>query len=284
MAIVEFNRETCTKCGNCSAVCSWSLIVLREDNSPGFFPGVDEFCIHCGQCVAVCPTGSVRHQDIPVEECSPIAKKQEVSFTQASSLIKTRRSIRVFKDKPVPRELLESVIDIARYAPTADNFEEVKWLIIDNKAEFNKLNMLSSESFRLVSENRAEPWSNIRYVDTPWPEFFKRIPRMLELGIGFKTMDEPARVITYAESNNPLAAIDCVIALSYFDLAAKAAGLGCCWAGAFSVAAQAYDPLKKALGVPEDFKVYGALYVGYPEYTYHRIPLRKPAHITYLNQ
>lgn len=282
MAIVEFNRETCIKCGSCSAVCGWSLIVHREDGSPGFFPGADEFCIHCGQCVAVCPTGSVRHQDIPVEECTPITKKQEVSLTQASDLIKTRRSIRIFKDKSIPRELLESVIDIARYAPTADNFEEVKWLIIDNKDELNKLNILSGESFNLVSQGKVEPWPAIRYADTPWPEFFKRIPRMLELGIGFKSMDEPARVITYAESNNPMAAIDCIIALAYFDLAAKAAGLGCCWAGAFSIAARAFEPVKEALGLSEGYTVYGALYAGYPEYTYHRIPVRKPAHITYL--
>ena len=284
MAIVEINRDTCAKCGNCSAVCSWNLIVLREDNSPGFFPGADELCIHCGHCVAICPTGSVRHQDIPVEECTPITKEQEVSFTLTSNLIKNRRSIRIFKDKPVPRELIESVIDVARYAPTGDNFEEVRWLVIDNKEELNKLSMIAGDAFRLVSEGKGEPWPYIRYADTVWAEFFKRLPKMAELGITGNPMDDPVRIITYAESNNPIAAIDCVIALAYFDLAAKAAGLGCCWAGAFFLAAQSYDPLKVALGIPEGFKAYGALYVGYPKYTYHRIPVRKPARITYLNR
>jgi len=151
MAIVEFNRETCTKCGTCSVVCDWGLVDLREDGFPGFFPGADEFCIDCGQCVVICPTGSVRHQEMPIEQCRPIIKKQEVSYTQASSLIKSRRSIRIYKDKPVPRELIENVIDVARYAPTADNFEEVRWLIIDSKEELQKLNIISLDAFQQLT-------------------------------------------------------------------------------------------------------------------------------------
>ena len=34
------------------------------------------------------------------------------------NLSESRRSIREFQDKPVPRELIDSLIDIARYAPT----------------------------------------------------------------------------------------------------------------------------------------------------------------------
>ena len=105
---------------------------------------------------------------------------------------------------------------------------------------------------------------------------------MAELGITSHPINEPVLIIAYAEKNNPIAATDCSIALAYFDLAAKAAGLGCCWAGAFFTAAHAYPPLIEALGLPENCITYGALFLGYPKYTYHRIPVRKPARITYL--
>ncbi len=284
MAMVEFVRETCTKCGTCRAVCDWGLVVLQSDGFPSFFPKADEYCIRCGQCVAVCPTGSVRHQQMPLDQCVSIAVDQGVPFSQTSHLIKSRRSIRVFKDKPVPRELIESVIDVARYAPSGDNFEEVRWLIVDSKETIRKLHGIFSEAARLVTESRIEPWAHVRYADTIQAEFFKRIPRMRALGITLNAIDEPALVVAYAERNNPIAAIDCTIALAYFDLAARGAGLGCCWFGAFPVAAQIYRPLQEAIGLPEGFITYGAMYLGYPKYTYHRIPVRKAARITYFGQ
>ena len=78
-----------------------------------------------------------------------------------------------------------------------------------------------------------------------------------------------------------MSATDCAIALSYFDLAAKTAGLGCCWAGFFYMSAGSYPDMIKAVALPEGFMPYGALMVGYPKYKYTRIPARKPARIIY---
>jgi nitroreductase len=91
----------------------------------------------------------------------------------------------------------------------------------------------------------------------------------------------PAVVVAYGAKNNPMCATDCAIALGYFDLAAKSAGLGCCWAGFFYISAGSYPPMIQAIGLPENCAPYGALMVGYPEYKYPRIPARRPARITY---
>jgi nitroreductase len=76
-----------------------------------------------------------------------------------------------------------------------------------------------------------------------------------------------------------MAATDCVIALSYFDLAANNAGLGCCWAGYFNAAAASFPPMMAALSLPEGCTPHGSLMVGYPKYKYQRLPLRRPASI-----
>ena len=88
-------------------------------------------------------------------------------------------------------------------------------------------------------------------------------------------------MVAYARANNPIASIDSSIALATFDLAANAAGLGCCWAGFFMVAANTYPALKEELGLPEGQQVYGALMLGYPKYRYQRIPTRLPAGIAW---
>ena len=48
--------------------------------------------------------------------------------------IKSRRSIRKFEDRPVPREVLASVVDVAAYAPTWKNTQISRYIAIEDKA------------------------------------------------------------------------------------------------------------------------------------------------------
>jgi nitroreductase/Pyruvate/2-oxoacid:ferredoxin oxidoreductase delta subunit len=270
MAIVEINKETCTKCNACAIACGACLIVPKENDFPSFYPGADQFCMRCGHCVGVCPTGSIIHQEMPLEKCPPIVKKNEPSFGQVSQLIKSRRSIREFQDRPVPRKEIERIIDIARYSPTGHNAQEVQWLVIDDREELKKITAIGVDWFRSMSKG-----------DTPWAMEMQGIVRMQEMGLNIFLRNAPAVVITFAEKNNPLASTDCAIALSYFDLAAKAAGLGCYWNGYLYFSAQTFEPMVKAVALPEGFTPYAALCVGYPMFKYQRIPPRKPARIMY---
>ncbi len=115
--------------------------------------------------------------------------------------------------------------------------------------------------------------------DTPWALEMRGILRMHDMGFDIFLRNAPALVTTFAEKGNPMAASDCAIALGYFDLAAKSLGLGCCWDGYFYISAVSFEPMIKAVGLPEGYMPYGALVVGYPKFTYQRIPTRKPARI-----
>jgi Fe-S-cluster-containing hydrogenase component 2 len=152
MAFIEINKETCTKCGACIGACAGSIIIPQEDGYPLLFPGADQYCLRCGHCVGVCPTGSITHKEMPLAECPPIDKKQEASFKQISQLIKSRRSIREFQDKAVPREEIERIIEVARYAPTGGNRQEVQWLVIDDKEELRNLTAIGVDWFRSMAD------------------------------------------------------------------------------------------------------------------------------------
>lgn len=47
--------------------------------------------------------------------------------------IKTRRSIRQYKDTPIPKHILESIIDAARYAPTARGVEPWEFVVVTDR-------------------------------------------------------------------------------------------------------------------------------------------------------
>ena len=66
----------------------------------------------------------------------------------------------------------------------------------------------------------------------------------------------------------------CTIALTYLELAALPFGLGTCWAGFVQMAVMS-PSIQEFLNLPEGHQSFGAMMIGYPEFEYHRIPLRK---------
>jgi len=53
--------------------------------------------------------------------------------------IKTRRSIRKYENKPIPKEIIEDIIDCARLAPTANNVQPWEFVVVTEKATREKL-------------------------------------------------------------------------------------------------------------------------------------------------
>ena len=269
MTLLAVNKETCTKCGLCAVPCR--MIYFKEGSYPRQVPGTDEFCMRCGHCIGLCPTGALSHKEMPPEQTPLIKKSLEISFEQCAQLIKSRRSIREYKDRAVSNKEMERIIEVARYAPTGHNAQEVQWLVVNDRDKVRQIAAIGADWLRFTMQNNPQ-----------MAEMFAGIVEELGKGRDMFLQGAPAAVLTFAEKNNPIVATDCIIALSYFDLVAKSAGLGCCWAGFFMFAAASYPPMIKAIGLPEGFAPYGALMVGYPEYKYTRIPARKPARITYL--
>ncbi len=52
--------------------------------------------------------------------------------------IRRRRSHRKFADKPVPKEVLEKLVDVCRYAPTGSNVQNVEILILQDPKRISK--------------------------------------------------------------------------------------------------------------------------------------------------
>lgn len=57
----------------------------------------------------------------------------------AIELIKVRRSIREYQDKPIPKEILEKIVDAARFAPTARGVEPWEFIVVTKPETLEKL-------------------------------------------------------------------------------------------------------------------------------------------------
>ena len=268
MPIIQINKETCTKCGICVSACLTGHIEIKEDEYPGAVSDEDT-CANCGACEVMCPTGSLEHGDLPLDQSKMIDPSLKVDFDQMSQVLKTRRSIRAYKDRSIPKEDINRLIDAARYAPTGANKQEVKWLVIDDKEKLRQLGEYGADFMIEGMKNIPD------YIDA-----VKLFVKRREAGYDIFLHSAPAVVATYAEiSNMMVPSIDCTIALSYFNLAANSMGLGCCWLGFFPSAANNYPPIKELISLPEGNQIHACMTVGYPKYPYQRIPVRNPSDI-----
>ncbi|HSR13969.1 MAG TPA: nitroreductase family protein, partial [Thermodesulfobacteriota bacterium] len=56
-----------------------------------------------------------------------------IPLEELYDLIKTRRSVRKFQDKPVPEALLVKALEISAWAPNGGNYQPWRFLIVTNK-------------------------------------------------------------------------------------------------------------------------------------------------------
>jgi nitroreductase/NAD-dependent dihydropyrimidine dehydrogenase PreA subunit len=266
MSIIQINRDTCSKCGLCVTECPTGIIMQKPEDYPVPHRVADMMCIRCGHCVAVCPTGSLSHQEMPVENCPPFKKELIPDLEQVTHLMRTRRSVRVYQNLPVSREVLQKGIEIARYSPTGHNDQSVNWLIVDSPQEMKRLVDLGADWTRWIIKNQPEMSALFN---------FPKMLRDYENGHDKFLREAPVVIMTYAAKDSPMAVIDCVSAMTYFDLAAQDLGLGCCWCGFALIAANTFPPMMEFFHLPDNQRIYGCLMAGYPRYGYQRLPERK---------
>lgn len=273
MSLFSIDETKCKRDGFCVAECPALIIEMKTRESfPAPIEGAEELCINCGHCVAVCPHEALSLKTMSPANCEPMRKELALSQEQVEHFLKSRRSTRTYKKQPVDRPTLAKLLDIARYAPSGHNLQPVNWLVIENTEHLKPLAGLVVDWMRDVIEHQPA---------IAQPMHFDRVVAAWERGQDRIFRGAPQLIVAHAPKKLGPAQAACIIALTYLELAAASLGLGACWAGYFNASANAYEPTMKALELPEGHQCFGAMMIGYPTYSYHRIPLRNEARITW---
>jgi len=273
MGSLIIDKEKCNRDGICVAECPRSIIGMdSEKDFPTPAQDYDELCNKCGHCVAVCPAGALSLEWLKPEDCRNMTSDLVVTPEQAEQFLCGRRSIRAFKEKEVPRVLLEKLLEIACSAPSAKNEQPWHWTVVEDPAKVRGYAGMVIDAMRkMVSDDpeQAETMGITRLV-TSWDEGYDRICR-----------GAPHVIVAHGDKDWGFGTQDCTLAISHLDLYATSIGLGCCWGGYFYKTVNTYPPLFEALGIPADHSVFGAIMVGYPKFKYQRIPNRNLPRVTW---
>ncbi len=142
--------------------------------------------------------------------------------------IRNRHSVRSYQEKPIEEDKLRRILDAGRLAPSANNMQEWRFVVVRDAKTRQKL-MKAAKGQTFVGQ----------------------APVVIAA-----CATEVEYVMTCGHHCYP---IDLAIAVDHITLAAVDEGLGTCWIGAFYE-----DEVKKLLGVPDELRVPILLALGYP--------------------
>ncbi len=269
--MIQIDENKCMKDGFCVLDCPAKIIQQNDKESfPQMVPGGEILCIQCGHCVAVCPHGAMNHQNVPKDDSPTILQSKLFTKEQAAHFLRSRRSIRNFKDKMPDKETIQELIETARYAPTAGNQQPLSWTVFTKKEDVKKIAELTVEWMRsaIASMDQDKLTSYLPLIVAAW-----------DSGIDVILHNAPVLVVGSASNEAHFGITDASIALSYLELAALPMGLGTCWAGLVQAALLGHEPLRELIRLPKSHTHHFPMMLGYPRYGYHRLPVRKAPRI-----
>ncbi len=274
MSLFTVDESKCKKDGLCAAVCPIGVIINFDDKEkvPFYNENTESLCMNCGHCVAVCRVKAFTHKTLSPDDCLPVNKEMALSPEQAEHFLRSRRSIRRYKDKEVDKKIIEEIIRIASHAPSGHNTQPVHWQVVNGKDKIKELTGLVIEYMEIMIKEKPDLAKMLQ---------FETLVGLWKMGIDIICRDAPALILTNGEADNAFADFACKIAMTYLDLAIPSFGLGSCWNGFFQMAAAKYKPLQEALELSTDFTNYCVLMAGYPKYRYFSMPARNETRITW---
>lgn len=284
MTEISIIQEICTRCGACVEICSVTHVFeMAEGEVRAPNP---RRCWECGQCVAVCPVDAIEHSRFPLEACPPI-KEHADGLEVLVDLMRERRSVRVYKNKPVEREAVEKLTEITRWAPSGSNLQQVAWQALGDaqaiaKLEEDTISSLVKQAAILRGRAEEEGMSEMQCkIALRQAKSYEHLER--RLGRDEKPVFFGAPLLLFAVTpDTHFGRDDAVIAGYSMQLAAEQMGLGTCQVGYF-VAARAGDAVLGAdvLQVAPDHVVQMVLAVGYPKYKMRRYVARESQAFTW---
>jgi nitroreductase/NAD-dependent dihydropyrimidine dehydrogenase PreA subunit len=274
--MTQIDLANCIRCGMCVEECSSSVLVLGEDEAP--WVKYPENCNSCGHCVAICPTGAVVHQGIPSELCSEVAAGPPSESVR--NLLFSRRSVRVFADRPVSKELIEQLIGCGANAGTASNAQSEGFVVIQDKKALSDLNDLVLEAFwsgglKYMGSSIGRALVKAMYgpeMALQMGKYYTIFKKRRDGELPAKSIfhNAPAVIVTHGLRKNPLAMTNAALATRNMEIMAIPMGLGTCWMGFLIVAAQRDKRIGKFLGLTPDRNVCAAITVGFPKRQYKK--------------
>jgi nitroreductase len=180
---------------------------------------------------------------------------------ELSEVIKGRRSVRRFKPEPVPKDVIENILELAQWAPSAMNQQDWRFIVVEGakKEALLKITATAFDHFKPILEKNFPDKPKVLEASKRFFETYGNAPVIvLAYGGHFPTGQADPYSISLAVQNLLLAAHD--------------AGLGAVWADAAVFFKE--KEINELMGM-EGRKLVCLIPIGYPDETPKAPPRRE---------
>jgi len=190
------------------------------------------------------------------------SEKNKVMMNSVIEAINNRRSIRYYEPKPIPKDIINTIIEAGNQAPfmsekhvkPEDIFQPWRFVVVQDP-EFKQKLVQTTEPIRS------------RFVEgmkETMPEMYEQAMRLYE------AMDEPKDMVYYSAPVilfviGPTGCdVSCALACENIMIAATSLGLGSCYVG-FGAMVTGNADVVQALELTDDERIFGPIVLGYPK-------------------
>ncbi|MFX1574342.1 MAG: nitroreductase family protein [Promethearchaeota archaeon] len=311
MGIMKVDESKCDKCGLCIQNCPFRA---WEKNNEGY-PILKEIyeCFSCYNCMVACPNDAISivdpyHVDDgywktyphPLPAKMPLEPKdaegKPTEWNEIEKIIFNRRSVRNFKDKPVPVPIIQRVLEAGRFAPSAGNCQPWKFIVITNKALIKEIDQVSMNLIKFMYNayiiDKAVQ-NLVPIIEGPPLNPGAGDPRVILGGMGSVTKNEevlpslnaPAIILLCADERAIISPqLNVGICGENMNLVANSLGIKACWSGFFAIGANYHPPLKRKLGIKYPWTCVTSLCLGYPKFKQEGIVPREYRPVTWFKE
>jgi len=207
-----------------------------------------------------------------------------IDFAELGGVIKTRRSVRQFQDKPVPEDVLLKALELATWAPNGGNYQPWRFWIVSDKNLINQMaDAVKAKTEVIASWPEAKQCGEVVERWRKTSDFFRGAPVCIAVlmskysSIADQILrargeaDPMAREIRSYRQMGDSTLQSVAAAITYLLLILHYFGLGTTW---MAGPQQAKKEIEQLLGVPADWNFVDLIPVGYPAET-PKAPPRK---------
>ena len=272
MINIHIDKEKCIKCGACIRDCITYSIERDENGFASIMDKNNSNCISCQHCFAICPVGAISVNNISPEE---VLESEFPNSEDVLNLIRSRRSIRQFKDEEISNEIWEKIKEMLPYIPTGCNYNGLHFSIIKSKSCMDRIReYVNAKILKLISNRFTQNYAGK----------FVKFKKAFENNEDIIFRNSPHMIIVSSDIKAPCASVDPIIALSYIELYAQSLGLGTCWCGFAQACFKLMPELSNMTNIPNNYKPVYVMLIGKPAVKYPRITKPNKFPISELNE
>jgi nitroreductase/NAD-dependent dihydropyrimidine dehydrogenase PreA subunit len=287
---IAIDSTLCKKCNVCVDVCP-NGIFRTDKNLISVKSERIELCFLCGQCMASCSEKAIQVLGLDYNKDFFDLPETINSF---DTLIQSRRSVRAFKNNPVPKDILEQIVNALTFAPPSFPPLKTEIVVVQDKKLIeqalphmvnwydNLIKRLKNPLVRYIIRRKAGSERFQTIQNHVVPMFNIKLPSMITRTEDAITRDAQAMILFHADKHSDNYREDIYIMLGYALLKAHSLGIGASAIDLIPPAIEKVTYLKRLFQIPAENEVVASMILGYPKHKYKRAIRRQLKTVTWI--